>query len=187
MKFRAQYTPQEEPAPARVRAPWDQIEGEPPEAFALFVRFLTHPAGALSRFIRVEGLLVGPTLALAARWRWIARRAAYDGAIVDAGAQAAQETSRDLAREHARILSSARRLLADSLAAALSKNQTVDLDKIPVWLKNVVELERLVAGEATARTAIDLTGASPEALAALDQALGVVEGRAPAPEPEAPN
>lgn len=196
MKFRQDYPraapepdPDLEPEPERVRAPWDQAPREPPEAYALFVRYLTSTAPSLLGFVRAEGLIPGTVLALASRWRWHPRRSAYVQAIAHAGAEAAQESAQERARAHAALVLDLRGYARDELQRLRASGTPMDAKEVLAMAKAAIELDRLIAGETTANVGVDLSGATTEEIQALEAAYrkatapaSATNGRGPEPD-----
>jgi hypothetical protein len=157
------------------RAPWAQDDREPDSAYALFVQYLTAPDDSIAAFARsTEGdkrALAG----LAARWRWRARRAAYRMWLGEAAQEAALETAQDLGRRHGAVLAQVLDWAVESLAARRAEGELLTPSEALRYAAKAIELQRLIAGQATGRTAIDLSKASPEALDALEKALQEIE------------
>lgn len=167
------------PAPS---VPWDKLPAEDQDAFALFQRYLHGSIGNVTRWAREAKAPQAP--ALAARYRWRARREALQVHLAREAADAAEDEARRLGREHARVLAQAREWAEDSILAARAKGETLDPREAAALLKLAIDGERLQAGQATSRVGVDLSKASDEDLAALEAALDRVEGRPTPPRSE---
>lgn len=141
------------------RVPWVQVPGEPDEAFSAFQRYL-HAEGSppIARFAREDSAPGRSTATIqgwAARYRWRDRRAAFAHMLAEDAATAARTAAESLAEAHARDM----RAIREGLTASIYERQAAgEFAKMPVdraiaTAIKLVELERLIAGEATSRVA----------------------------------
>ncbi len=160
----------EEPTEATQAAPWGQQPGEPPEAYEAFRSFLEAPPGTtILAHAKAHYLSLGSTRALAARYTWRARRSAFHALLAAEHDTGAREASRDLGVAHARLLGAARALLELSIARALAAGEALTGREAIALLGKIVETERLIAGESTARVEVcDYSSLSTEDLEIMD-------------------
>ena len=171
-------------APPASLDPWSRQPGEPDLAWALFSRFVMSEAPTIAAFAREEGSSGAPALAaLAARWRWRARRAALEAHLHDARISGAVREAREQGAAHARATSAALAWATESILARSAAGELLDARTAVAAMKAAIELERLASGEPTARTAIDLSHVPDDALAKLRATLEAVTDPARAPEP----
>ncbi len=154
-------------------APWEHQPYEDADSFARFLVYLDSD-GDLGRVSERTALSRGTLAAYAARGRWRARRLAYLQHLGQESVAAAEETARTMGERHAVTLSRSMELITASLDAYAASGAVLPPDELRQWIKLVIEQQRLMRGQATAR--VDLTTASPEALDALEAALARVEG-----------
>lgn len=177
-------------APPAALDPWSRQPGEPDLAWALFSRFVVSAEPTIAAFARAEGSSGAPALAaLAARWRWRARRAALEAHLHDARISGAVREAREQGAAHARATSAALAWATESILARAAAGEILDARTAIQAMRAAIELERLASGEPTARTAIDLSHVPDDALAKLRATLeavtGAGSGAAPAPDPQA--
>lgn len=176
------YGPDREPAEAppehERRAPWDRQAHEPDHAWDLFSRFLTSSERTIASFAEARGLERPTVQTLAARWQWKARRAALEAHLHDASIASAEDAARERGRLHAGFLADALGWARESMQARIAAGEILDPDEITRFAKIAIEFQRLIDGEPSSRTAITfLDDASPEAVAALAQALEGLESK----------
>ncbi len=164
----------DEPTKPEPRAVWDQVPGEPPEAWEAFRAYLRYPTPNVSGFAVETGRSRSTTGALASRWRWKARRAAFEHVVSQEHVRGALDAARALGAEHGRLLAEARDWALDSILDAKARGEKLSKSEALAYLRNVIELDRLIAGEATARVVVDLSKASDEDLDAAEKALDKV-------------
>lgn len=171
----APQSPEDAPTQREARVPWVQVPGEPDEAFSAFQRYLYAPdTPPVSRFARedsAEGRSVATITGWAARYRWRDRRAAHLHMLAEDAATAARSEVESLAAAHARDM----RGIREGLTASIYERQAagefakMPMDKAIATAIKLVELERLIAGEATSRVAevMDASHYTDEELAVL--------------------
>lgn len=156
-------------------APWEIQPGEPTDAHALFERFAC-TAWSVKAFAEAQGEPAARVAALSARYRWLARREAFNVALTRSRVAGAIETAKEQGAEHARATSIALEWAIDSMIARRAKGEILEPREAALFLKHAIELQRLAAGEPTARIAADLSHVSDERLeelrAKFAQALG---------------
>ena len=172
-------------APPAALDPWSRQPGEPDLAWALFSRFVVSEAPTIAAFAREEGSSGAPALAaLAARWRWRARRAALEAHLHSARISGAVREAREQGAAHARATSAALAWATESILARQAAGEVLEPRVAIAAMKAAIELERLASGEPTTRTAIDLSHVPDDALAKLRATLEAVTGAAPATDPQ---
>lgn len=174
----------DEPEPRRA-APWERADGEPDDSWLLFGRFALSDASTISAFARSEvpERSLPAVSALAARWRWRARRDALTWHLQREAVRGAVEESRSQGAAHARATAAALDWAVDSIAERRSRGEVLEPREAIAFLGKAIELQRLAAGEPTARVGIDLSKATEADLDRLEQALAVATGAAPAQKP----
>lgn len=188
VKFRREY--QDDPDPPGVPdpgprrgAPWDAQAHEPAHAFEWFREYLHSPTDSLAAYTAAHpSRPVREVYSLACAWAWRERRAAMHAYVAREAVSGLVETAQDRARAHAAILSEARQWAVSELQRMRAEHATMKPNELLAYAKTVIELERLIDGEPGARVAVDLSGASPEALEALEKALVQIERPDRAPE-----
>jgi hypothetical protein len=175
--------PLEDPPPAL--DPWSRQPGEPDLAWALFSRYVVSEATSIAAFARSEGSSGAPALAaLAARWRWRARRAALEAHLHDVRISGAVREAREQGIAHARATGAALAWATESILARAAAGELLDGKTAIAAMRAAIELERLASGEPTARTAVDLSHVPDDALAKLRETLEAVTDPARAPDPQ---
>lgn len=160
--------PERKPAPD----PWERMPGEPSEAWELFSRYVLSEAPSISKFAAEVRTHSRPALAaMSARWRWLARRDALTWHLQREAVQGAAEEARAQGAAHARVTASLLDWAAESIARRRAAGELLDAREATAAVKAMVDLQRVAAGEPTARTAIDLSRASDADLDALEKAL----------------
>lgn len=176
-----------EPPPA-APDPWSRQPGEPDLAWGLFSRWCVSEATSIAAFARDETPESAPALAaLAARWRWRARRAALENHLHDTRIAGAVREAREQGAAHARATGAALSWATESILARQAAGEVLEPRVAIAAMRAAIELERLASGEPTARTAIDLSHVPDDALARLRATLEAVTGTARAPDPTAEN
>lgn len=160
--------PERKPAPD----PWERMPGEPSEAWELFSRYVLSEAPSIAKFAAEVGTHSRSALAaMSARWRWLARRDALTWHLHREAVQGAAEEARAQGAAHARVTASLLDWAAESIARRRAAGELLDAREATAAVKAMVDLQRVAAGEPTARTAIDLSRASDADLDALEKAL----------------
>ena len=171
MRPRAAYVPdpENEPDPvqlARIVPPWEPVPGEPDDAHQAFALYLD-----TDRTITAHAEALGASLsriqALAARWRWRARRAAYRAHLRACALAAAEDETEEIAREHARGFALMRELGINALAHIAARGEPLDVRDALALAKAGIDGERLLGGQVTARTSIHVEGMGDAELEAL--------------------
>lgn len=157
------------------RAAWDRIPGEPDHAFEAFAGYLAHPSGKVTDYVRAHGLPAS-TQALASRWSWKARRAAYEAVLRAEAFEAAREAARGMGEAHAEALATLRTAAIDAIQDQIARGHKMTIREALAAFKLAFDGERLIAGDVTSRAGVDLSGMSPEDFAALGEALAKVPG-----------
>ena len=167
--------------PAPALDPWSRQQGEPDLAWGLFSRWIVSDAATVAAFARDEHQSAPNLAGLAARWRWRARRAALEEHLHASRISGAVREAREQGAAHARATSAALEWATESILARAAAGELLEPRVAVMAMKAAIELERLASGEPTARTAIDLSHVSDDALARLRATLEAVTGTAPAP------
>lgn len=137
-------------------APWELQPGEPTEAHALFERFACTTWSART-FAEAQGEAPARVAALSSRYRWLARREALNLALTRSRVSGAIETAKEQGAEHARATAIALDWGIDSMIARRAKGEILEPREALAFVKLAIELQRLAAGEPTARIAADLS------------------------------
>lgn len=155
---------------------WEPLAGEPSQAYQAFEAYLLSDTSLPAHADRV-GRSLATLQAWAARWRWRARRAAYQAHLRAHAQAAALDEVEEIAREHARGLALMRQIGTEALERALANPGLISPRDAAFLLKTAIDGERLLAGQATARTEVKAEGMS---LAQLDALHALMSGDADA-------
>lgn len=148
--------------------PWERQPGEPDEAFARFFAYLNAPEVPIAAYARASG---DPCEALAATWRWRARKAQWTEALARQSAIGAAEGMRSLGER----LVEAQGKLMDEVESKLALGLARDLKGMVLVqvLKYLSDQSALAEGRPTAR--LEVKDVS-EAKALLRAHLAELEG-----------
>lgn len=165
--------------------PWERLPGEPSEAWELFSRYVLSSAPSIARFAAEVGTHSRPALAaLAARWRWLARRDALTWHLHREAVLGASEEAHAQGAAHARATAAGLDWAVESMAARRAAGELLEPREIVAMAKAMIELQRVAAGEPTARTAVDLSHVDDDGLAKIRAAIEGAIGGAAAGAPE---
>lgn len=157
-----------------LQQPWEQQPGESVENFEKFRAYLTHGSiAAAERAFEEPGLGV-----IAAKHRWRARRAAYVTAIAHEAAEAAIVEARQIGVAHARAALALREAGEHGLLDLIARGVKPTYREALALIQAGVEIERLIAGQATKHVFLDLSRASEEELLELDSRLSALDADA---------
>ena len=161
-----------EPPRAQGPVPWERLPAEPDAAWSLFSAYLQSPSANVSRFAlgaASAGHATSTIQAYAMRWRWHARRAALEQHLARARAEGAADAARAQGEQMARMAQAmldAAELARTALTLRGGLEAMAPKDVLALEAK-AIELSRLLRGEVTARTGLDLSGLTDEQIAAL--------------------
>lgn len=160
------------------QVPWEQMPGEPPEAFVWFMDYVNRD-GTIQAWIdhhRPEDASISVVRTTATRWRWRARREALR---FYQNAQATQAEARALAdriETHGQAWALVYDWAIQSLLHRIAVGEILDAKEALVYLKEATQAQRTLAAEMKARaSAVDLSETSDEVLDDLQALLDQVD------------
>ena len=139
---------------------WDQVHGEPDNAYRAFELYRDMPSPRVSpeRLGPVVGVTPAEAIGWLRDWHWLRRAASFDAALEQARqehlAHFVSETNESVEAKHRQILVAAREVASNEILKILaqSKRMTYPIMKpreLSQMIKSVLELERLIRGQST--------------------------------------
>jgi len=139
------------------KRPWERVEGEGEIAYERFWTYLSlpRPRPTIVEFSKRINRSRGGVARMSAKFDWPGRIQAWDDAAKDVEADAILTEREKITREHLQALRAARVLgtiaIQDHLKKARGGKLSVNVREALALLRDSVQLERLILGEATER------------------------------------
>lgn len=174
------------PDPAPPPAAWEKHPAEPDAAYLLFQAYLENPSpnvAVFARGVNCSGTGTAKIQALAARWRWHARRRALAEHLAQASAESAEHAARLQGERMAQLAGDVLDVAQRALTALDMRGavETMTPREVLDYAAKGIEIARLLRGEVTARTGLDLSGLSQDERDTVRGLLERAQGPAPAP------
>jgi len=155
--------------------PWDRQHGETWKDWQLFLHYLHSETRVKSRTAEANGLSPSRIYVISKREKWDARTTAYDNHLQEKEDEVVLGELESATREHIKAVRSMRALGMRTIQRVLENSEDGDVPPTEIrealsLVKDSINLERLILGEATVRTETqswDLSGLTPEEIRQL--------------------